>query len=138
MGSFTYFEHTADVGIEAIGSDLRDVFVSAALALFSLIADVDQVREETQISLHVNGDGLEDLLVSWLNELIFVFDVEHLLFRRFEINHLDSNSLDAVCYGEKYNPDRHHLKAGVKAATHHEVTIERSNGGYRARLIVDV
>ncbi|MGQ9676982.1 MAG: archease [Chloroflexota bacterium] len=138
MGAFEYFEHTADVGITAFGSDLKDVFAAAALGLFSLMADLGDLRDKECIEVVVEAEDVESLLVAWLNELLFLFDVEHLLLRSFEISVIGDNGLRAQCWGERFDPERHRLKLGVKAATYHQVRVERIGDGYRAQVVVDV
>ncbi|MBI4297190.1 MAG: archease, partial [Chloroflexi bacterium] len=85
----------------------------------------------------VSSADREGLLVDWLNELLYVFDVEHLLLVRFEVDKLDDNSLEARCYGEKVDLGRHRIKAGVKAATYHMVSVEEREG-VRVRVILDI
>lgn len=138
MGTFEYFEHTADVGIAAFGPDLKGVFVAAARGLFNLMADLDHLREDECVEVTVEAEDIESLLVAWLNELLFVFDVEHLLLRTFEIDEISDNRVEARCRGERFDPERHRLKLGVKAATYHQVRVERTNDGYRAQVVVDV
>jgi SHS2 domain-containing protein len=135
---FQILEHTADAGVTAYGQDLGQAFANAAAGLFSLIIDLDRVRESLRRDIVITAPGIESLLVEWLNELIYIFDVDNLLFKRFEIAHIDSTSLRARCYGERVDLSRHRLKTGVKAATYHLLKVERHNSGYRAQVIFDI
>jgi len=76
------------------------------------------------------------LLFEWLNRLIYFLDVDMLLLKRFDISDLDENRLKAVCYGEKYDPSRHHLKTGVKSATYHMLKVDREKN--QVRVIFDI
>lgn len=136
--AFEIIDHTADIGIIAYGVDIKQVFVNAALALFSLITEPEDIKEELQHSLKLQADDEESLLVEWLNELIYLFDVDHILFKRFEIDNLTKNQLEARCFGEKLKPSQHKLKMGVKAATYHMLRIERNKTGYQVQVIFDV
>ena len=136
--AFEIIDHTADVGIIAYGADLAELFSNAALALFSLIIQPESVEEKLHRRLEVSSEDHDNLLVNWLNELIYVFDAEHMLFRRFDIDSLTENLLRATCYGEMFDPARHTIKIGVKAATYHMLTVERNGGGYKARVIFDI
>jgi SHS2 domain-containing protein len=78
------------------------------------------------------------LLVEWLNELIYCFDVRHILLSRFDIESLTCNELKATCYGEDFDPLKHEIKIGVKAATYHMLTVDETNDGYRAQVILDI
>ncbi len=134
---FEILEHTADAGIIAYGSDLKQAFSNAASGLFSLIVDLDSVQDTTERQIEVRANDLEGLLVEWLNELIYIFDVENILFNRFEVVEIESDRLTARAYGEKVDPIRHEVKLGVKAATYHMLRIEKNNG-YKLQVIFDI
>ena len=135
---FDIIDHTADVGIAIYGEDIRQLFYNAALALFSLITDIQSIRGKLPHRVEITSDNRDSLLVEWLNELIYLFDAEHFLFNRFEFETLDNNQLKATCYGEKLDPIRHSIKTEVKAATYHLLEIVRDNKGYRAQVIFDI
>jgi len=137
MKTFEIMEHTADIGIIAYGADLKQVFSHAAEGLFSLIVDLDTVREKSMRPVEVSASDIEMLLASWLNELIYIFDTEYLVFKRFEITGITDEKLTANCYGEQVNHRRHELKRSVKAATYHKLQVEKNNG-YRVQVLLDV
>ncbi len=112
------------MGLIAYGETLAEAFSNAAYGMFSIIAELDDVRETESRRVEINEDDLEGLLFEWLNNLIYLFDVEMILFRRFDIIELEGSELKAVCYGEKYDPSRHHLKTGVKSATYHMMKVD--------------
>jgi SHS2 domain-containing protein len=134
---FEILEHTADVGIIAYGADLKQAFANAARGLFSLITELDDMREVLHRDIEVEAGDIEGLLVAWLNELVYRFDTEGILFRRFEISQLDDSHLKARGYGEKVDSSRHRLKTGVKAATYHMLRVEKNNG-YRVQVVFDI
>jgi SHS2 domain-containing protein len=136
---FELIDHTADVGVIAYGADLSQAFANAARALFSLIVEPKSVRETLSRDIELSAPDEESLLVEWLNELIYLFDTENILFRRFEVSELDSGQLRARGYGEKVNSSRHQLRTGVKAATYHMLSVSRNeDGGYRVKVIFDI
>ena len=136
--SFEILDHTADVGIIAYGADVKDLFSNAALALFSLITELESIEEKLHFDLKVSSEDRDSLLVEWLNELIYLFDVEHILFNRFDIESLTHNQLKAVCYGETFDPVKHKIKMGIKAATYHMLKLDKNGGGYKAQIIFDI
>ena len=136
--SFEFINHTADIGIIAYGNDIKQAFANAAMGLFSIIADLDSVRENLHRDIKLSAENQESLLVEWLNELIYLFDAEHLIFKRFEISQLTSDQLQARCFGEKVKPSRHKLKTGVKAATYHMLKIDKDNSSYKVQVIFDI
>ena len=134
---FEVIDHTADIGIAAYGADLKETFANAACALFSLMVDLDDVGDCLRREASVTADNRDDLLVEWLNELIYIFDVDNVLFKRFEVTSLTDTSLTADCYGEKVDPQRHRIKRGVKAATYHMLELEEGDG-WRAQVLLDI
>jgi len=122
---FEILAHTADVGIIAHGADINQAFANAARALFSLITELDNVAEALHRDIEVTAPDIESLLVGWLNELIYLFDTENILFKRFDITRLSHTQLKARNYGEKVDRSKHKLKTGVKAATYHMLKVDR-------------
>ena len=134
---FEILDHTADVGIIAYGTDLRQAFANAAKGLFSLITELGDVDEALHRDIELTADDAESLLVAWLNELVYRFDTEGILFRRFDIIQLDDNRLQARVYGEKVDSSKHKLKTGVKAVTYHMLKVEKNNG-CRVQVLLDI
>jgi SHS2 domain-containing protein len=137
MPRFEVIDHTADVGIVAYGSDMREAFSNAAHGMFSLIANTEGVQTDTARNVEIEAPDLEALLVAWLNELLYLFDVDRIIFSDFEIHELDETNLRATARGEKVDASRHHLGTGVKAATYHSLEIAKGDG-IRIQVILDV
>jgi SHS2 domain-containing protein len=135
---FEVIEHTADVGIAAYGADLREAFANAARGLFSLMTDIDSVKDDIRYDVEASADNREELLVAWLNELIYLFEVNDVLFNRFDIAELGEAKLKAACYGENIDAQRHKMKLGVKAATYHMMQVEEGDNGCRVQVLFDI
>ncbi len=135
---FEVIDHTADIGIIVYGADLKQVFTNAALGLFNLMADLDGLKEDIKREVEVKAAEVEVLLVEWLNELIYISDVEHVLFKRFDINELDNTRVRAICFGEKMKPGQHRLKREIKAATYHMLQLKKDGSRYKVQIIFDV
>ena len=134
---FEFIDHTADAGIIARGADIRQAFTNAARGMSSLFAEPDDIRETRHRDIVVTADDEESLLVAWLNELIYRFDTEGFIGKRFNISRLDPTRLEARLYGETVDRSRHRLKAGVKAATYHLLSITH-NSQCQLRVIFDI
>jgi len=134
---FEILDHTADVGIIAYGADLKQAFANAARALFSLITELDDVEEVLYRDIELTASDEESLLVGWLNELVYRFDTEGILFKRFDIIQLDDTRLKARSYGEKADRARHSLKTGVKGATYHMLKVDKTDG-FRVQVLFDI
>ncbi len=134
---FEILEHTADIGIIAYGRNIKEAFASAAKGMFSLITEPEDIREVENRNIELTAADSENLLVEWLNELIYLFDTENLLFNRFDITLLSDTQLKATGYGEKADSSRHTIEMGIKAATYHTLKIEK-NDGIRIQVLFDV
>ncbi len=134
---FEIVDHTADVGIIAYGTDIKKAFANAAKALFSLITELENVEETLHRDIEVTATDQENLLVAWLNELIYLFDVDNIVLRRFDILKLDSTRLKARIYGEKVDKSKHKLKTGVKATSYHMLKVEKDDG-CKVQVLFDI
>jgi len=134
---FEILEHTADAGIRAYGKDVKEAFANSARGMFSLITELDDIEEVEYRDIEVSAPEQESLLVHWLNELIYLFDAENMIFTRFDIMQLGDTLLRARAYGEKVDSSRHRLKTGIKAATYHMLNINESNG-WQVQVLFDI
>lgn len=124
------------MGLVAYGKSLAEAFANAAYGLFSLIVEPNKVKEKESRKVTVQAQDAEVLLFNWINELIYIFEVERLLFKSFDITEFTGQSLEATCWGEKYDPSRHQLKTGVKSATYHMLKVDGEKN--RVQVIFDV
>ena len=134
---FEIVDHTADVGIIASGSNISQAFANAAKGLFSLITELDDIVESLRRDIELTAPDQKSLLVAWLNELIYLFDTENIVFKRFDVTKLNNTHLKASSYGEKVDSSKHRLKTGVKAATYHTLKIDKDDG-YRVQVLFDI
>lgn len=154
------FEHTADLGLRIRAPSLDQLFTEAAEALFcATVENLDAVKPIQRIEVHLQGDDLALLLFDWLNELLYRFDTEHLVFGKFEaeVSSAMSRSPDcdkvsgkigsvgkpchnlvASAWGESLDSSRHLFGHEVKAITYHGLRVENEGNGWLAEVIVDI
>ncbi len=141
---FEIIEHPADVGFVAYGATLEELFANAALALLSLACELAGVEEREQRELEATGGDNEALLYAWLAEIVAVADAEQLVFRRVEAVELAAAEPGAggrargIAYGEKFDKARHRAGTYIKAMTYHQLCVEQTAEGWRARVYLDV
>ena len=82
------------------------------------------------------ADNLEELLVNWLNELLSLSATKELIFFKFKINKLDKNNLEAEVSG--YEIKNYKVNTEIKAATYHQLKLEKNPSGWSAEVIFDV
>ena len=132
------FDHTADLGLRIRAPDLDTLFVEAAQAMFeAIVPDLTTVRPVKRVDVKLDGDERELLLFDWLKELLYHFDVEHLLFGKFEVQ-VRGKSLAGSAWGEPLDRNRHQLEHEVKAITYHGLRVEPTGDGWLAEVIVDI
>ncbi|MEJ2770663.1 MAG: archease [Sulfolobaceae archaeon] len=136
---YEFFDHTADIGIKAYGRDLNEAFENAALAVFEVMTDTSKVEPKESREIEIDGMDLENLLYRWIESLLVYYDSELLLFGKFKVKiDLENLRLNAIAWGEKFNPDKHERRTVVKAVTYHEMSIVKTNNGYELTFVVDI
>jgi len=135
MPRYRLMPHTADVGLIAYGKSLDEAYANAAYGMFAIMTDLRKVKESESRRISITEKDEESLLFEWLNRLLYIFDVEHLLFKRFEVA-LDRTYLSAACYGEKFDPARHKMTIGVKSTTYYMMEVDEKRN--RVRVVFDV
>jgi SHS2 domain-containing protein len=135
---FRFIDHTADIGVVVYGKSLTELFQNAAESFFSVLIELKNIHEEESRTFSLNAPGLEELLVSWLNEFLYLFETQGLLFSRFEIKNLTKEHLEATAWGEKYTAEKHPIKRIIKAVTFHQLFIQKQRGRWKTQIIFDL
>lgn len=138
---YKFFEHTADAKFQAYGKNLEEAFSNAALAMFSLMFKKEQIEEKLEKKISVEGIDLKELLVKWLDALLFLLDAEFFVFKdmkKIKINKTKLGyELTAVVLGDKFK-ESYERRGGVKAATYQEMFIEENLEKVTVQIVVDV
>jgi len=139
MKAYELIEHTADVGIKAFGGSLSECFANAAKGLFDIITDKSAVGSVGQYNITLTAPDLEQLLVDWLSELLFIYSAENIVFGSFDVT-VDEKThfLHAEVFGEPYDNQKHGYGMEVKAVTYHMLKVEKGPMGYVAQVILDI
>jgi SHS2 domain-containing protein len=138
MKKYELIDHTADIGIIAYGNTKEEAFEVAAEAMFDLICPLDKVEEKERFDIEVDAEDLESLLVTWLNELLYVFDVKRLIFKKFNVTLIGNNQLISHCFGEKFDPKKHEIIREIKAVTYNLLKIENKDNQWMIQVVFDI
>lgn len=133
MNRFEELEHTADWAFRAHGRTLEELFENAAFALFALEGANGGSPNVTR-QVQVQGIDYESLLVNWLSELLYLRETRGETYSRFHIEQLTQTELSATISGAQASPHT----MSVKAVTYHDLKIERTAGGWEAKVVLDV
>ncbi|MGQ9588459.1 MAG: archease [Thermoplasmata archaeon] len=124
---YKLLEHTADAMVEVYGKDLEERFSNAAYAMFDQITDVTKVRPKGELKVVLSANSREQLLVDFLQELLYVHDVEDLVLCEFKVK-IDGKTLEAVVRGERFDEQRHPKRAIVKGVAYHKLEFDDRKG----------
>jgi SHS2 domain-containing protein len=137
-GGYETFPVTADWGIRAWGRDPAEVFIQAARALWTFLVVPGSVRCEQMFPVQVEADDLETLLVAWLNEMLYLHEVQKFVAADFAIQGLTDTLVHGEVWGERLDPSRHVPAGHVKAVTYHQLQVVQTPRGWESRVVVDV
>ena len=137
--TYREIEHTADMGMELDAPDLRTALELSAAAMFDMICDLESVGDSWKrvVSVESRDGDLENLLVRWLTELLYVHETERVLLSGFSVRKLDARLIEGHVTGERIDPDRHVVRLEIKAVTYHNLMIEETAGRWEVRVIFD-
>ena len=139
MRTFEYIDHTGDLGIRVRGKTLQDLFTNAAHALFETVAVLDTIDPISQFQINVKAESVAELMVAWLDELIFRHEVDEVFFKRVEIVELSQTRLSACAYGEPMDFAKHVVYTEIKSVTYHQLSVSQSTDGkWTANVIFDL
>jgi SHS2 domain-containing protein len=136
--AYEMVDHTADLGVELSAKSLSDLFAAAGAILGELMYDPDPVVERESREVALEAASPEELLVRWLNELIYLREVDDFLWKTVEVEAGEGTRLAATLRGEVFRPGKHVPRGGLKAATYHQLRISREGDAWSARIIFDV
>jgi SHS2 domain-containing protein len=127
MMKYEVFEHTADVGIRSTGSDVNEAFENAAEGMFSIITNLENVNAVGEYKITSEAQDLEQLLVNWLSELLYLQTVSCVMFSKFRVSIQKKDGkwqLEGYATGENYDRSRHSYETEIKAVTHHILEVK--------------
>ena len=138
MKKYELIDHTADIGLKAYGKTLSEAFENAAKGMFDIITDNSEIESTGQYNIELNASDLEQLLVDFLSELLYLHSANNIVFGFFKLDVDEANkSLKGTFYGEKFNLSKHKIGAEIKAVTYHIVEVKK-NKSYRVQVLFDI
>ena len=135
-----YIEHPSDVGFEVYGTTLEELFANAAIACYGFMTDIEEIEETEERAIEIESEDLYSLMFDWLDELLFLFESESLVFKKFDLKvdvSGDGTSISGRCRGGKFDPYRHESGIIIKAVTYNMMEIKK-NELWHARVVLDV
>ena len=139
MKAFEFPDITsADIAFIAYGKDLNEMFANSGLAMSEVMVDTSQVSQDECREIRVSGIDMKSLMFNFLNAVLVIVDSEGIVFSRFDVDVNEAGiSLSARCFGQKVSGEME-TRTEVKAATYHQMSIEKDAGLWKARVILDI
>jgi SHS2 domain-containing protein len=142
---FEEIDHASDIGIRFTGRSIEELFENAAAGMFSMITDIKKVKKsrKMEIKLSAEKNDLEDMMMLWLEKLIYLFEIEEMVFSQFDVKITIKKEriyLYARIWGEKIDIGRHIIINSIKAPTYHLLKSEKNKntGIWEGQVIFDV
>jgi SHS2 domain-containing protein len=138
---YQILEHTADKGVRAWGRTLEELFENASRGMYRLVIDPEGKRADISIPLCVEVSepiDRSDLLVKWLRELIYLTDVQKVVFTDFTVHRVTETAVEGEARGLLVEDNSVLDGAPVKAVTYHRLRLEQTPEGWVAEFYVDV
>jgi SHS2 domain-containing protein len=133
-----HFEVEADVGVHGWGPTRGEAFAQATLGVFALLVAPDDVQVREHREVRAQADGPEALLVAWIDECLYVHEIEGFVVQAVELTTCTDTLAHGLLHGEPLDPARHRVGTVVKGATYHRVSVELRGKAWEVRIIVDV
>lgn len=135
---FRLLEHTSDVGVWARGGTREEALIAASKGLVSILVDPKPFRPIEERHFSASGKDEAAQIVNWLNEIIFFFDTEGMVFVEFTVDSWTAHDVAGRARGERLDIERHEFRTAVKAATYHQFQSQKTADGWEIRVFVDV
>jgi SHS2 domain-containing protein len=106
--------------------------------MFDIIADLEGLKGDVEQDIELTAPDHEELLIAWLDELLYNFYTKGVIFYRFDIAELSSDTLKAKAFGRALSDNRNRLKTEIKAATYYNLKIRKLDDYYQVDIVFDV
>ncbi len=141
MKNFRIIEHTADIAVEVRAPDLEKLFLYSAEAWLNAVVYTEPATSGEMKEIKLESSSLEVLLVEFLGELNYLLNTKRWIYLNTEKISIKQNGkfkLTAVIKGTKLNGINVKLKNEIKAITFHQMNIERTESGFKTKIIFDI
>ena len=137
---FEFLEHTGDVKFRAYGKNVDEVFENCALAVSSVFSRNGEINDSVNKEFVVSENNYESLLYQFIEELIYLFDVDAFVVSRAEVKLTEKNgkiTANVVVYGD--NASNYNDLDAIKSPTYAEMYVKQlKNKTWEAQVVVDV
>jgi len=121
---------------------MEEAYENAALSMFETMTDSNKIAQTQEQTIEIEAEDQYALLYNWLEALLVKFEIENMLYSKFQISDwketAETFKFKAKIWGEKFDPQKHPQKVGVKAVTYHRMVIIREKDRVVLEFILDI
>jgi len=131
-------KHASDLTMRIVGKSEADLLTNSAFALFDLMTDLEKVQPLEPLPVEAEGIDQDDLIVNWMRELLYIFQVSGYLVKEFKIQEIKDNHVRAEVRGEKFNPDSHEILQELHSVLYEQCRMEKTGNQWTARVTFEI
>lgn len=114
--AYQSIENKKHLGFIVTAPSWQRLYIDTALAMTDQLVDQDLIHERDKKIISVKENNPENLMVTWLNAVLTLFETEKFLAKRIVFNEFDGKKISSILFGEKYDPIRHAHANDIKVA----------------------
>lgn len=134
-----FVDHTGEVELHLRAAGLAGLFEEAARALAELMLGEAAGELSAAQRVELEAEDPAGLLFDWINELVYLSETEKLVFTDTVVDQIqvdESGEHRLVAHVRGVEPAS--IRTAVKAATFHNLSVEKVQEGVRATVVLDV
>lgn len=135
---YRILNRSSDLVVKVSGKTQAELFANSAFALFDLITDIEKVQMQDRLPLEVEGVNGDDLMVNWMRELLYLFQVSGYLLKEFQVHETKENYVRGEVIGEKFDPDRHEIQRDIRSVVTHQCRMEKTGDQWTAQVMFEL
>jgi SHS2 domain-containing protein len=138
MARVEIIDHTADIGLRVAAPTAEDAFIAAGEGMFDIMVNRERVDRRRTITSEATADAHDTLLVAWLEELLYRYEIERFVPRTIAVQELTPRRIRSELTGDRLDPSIHETGVQIKAVTYHRLRAEETDAGFEIEVIFDI
>jgi SHS2 domain-containing protein len=130
---FLEIPHSADLALKVWAASFSGLFIQAAFGMYSLMRIENHKRNDAYRRFDIRENDIENLLVSFLNELLNDLQQNKKIYDQFR---LDINQIALI--GDVTGKTISSVGREIKAVTYHDLKISMTGSGVQTKIVFDI
>jgi SHS2 domain-containing protein len=137
-GTYEFFDHAADVGIRCRAASVGELFEAAARAMMEWMGPPPVGKVPVRVQVSLEADDREEILVRWLQEILYLFNQRHLYFIAADLLRVADTTLQGEVLARPWDQSSGRGYQEIKAITYHQLRVCEEGGIWHASVILDI